>query len=268
MFFDHIHCKCVLVCNQPYNSIYGIFWPLEFFFILYSYVYHSFPCSNTFHCIIYPSSNSWKSTWIVYSVILCTLHGSITGLSVGSRMKQYLANPHVKNKSMTMIYFLPHQNLSFPTVSVSKYNLHLWYLILLTEHRPAKCQEKTGSWHSPVAGKGGELYPGVQKCRGEGQEGHHGHELCSFFSEMVFGDEKGVSRARTWQADCIFCRQSVVASGADGMSSAETEWGGMISNEWGREPGIHTPYPPSQHRSQQGWEVGPLIFAVNLTRQP
>lgn len=48
IFFSNNHCKCIPVCNHFYNSIYGIFWSLELFFILYSYVNKSFPSSNTF----------------------------------------------------------------------------------------------------------------------------------------------------------------------------------------------------------------------------
>lgn len=194
IFFSNNHCECIPVFPHFYNSIYDISWSLELCFILYSYVNKSFPSSNIFLNNLFFLKYLKAHFCHLFNYFMCNSWVCL-GTFCLVKTKTVSSKPHVKMRNGTWSWFMsfPTEPPPFQSFEVSNYNLYFRYLIFLVEYQPDKHQEETGSWHSPVPGRGGELYPGIQKCRGEGQESHHRCELHSFFSEMPLGEKRGAS---------------------------------------------------------------------------
>lgn len=74
---------------------------------------------------------------------------------------------------MAVIQFPPRPLPSLPIVLSAHMKPSPPDLIFLVEHEPDKYQEKTRGRLGSMPGRSGELHPGVQKRRREGQEGHH-----------------------------------------------------------------------------------------------
>lgn len=128
-----------------------------------------------------------------------------------------------------------------------------------------------------MPGRGGELYPGVQTGRGEGQEGHHGCELHSFLSEMLSGDEKGASKpgpaSRFPLLTPAFSQWWLPGETEGDGVSAEAKWEGSHAESAvaaGRRKASACLAPASQHPpcARIGGVGGPLMPPVDLTRRP
>lgn len=137
---------------------------------------------------------------------------------------------HVEDKNRTWLWFssLPRPLPSLTIVLSACMKPSPSDLIFLVEHKPDKYQEKTRGWLGSVPGRGGELHPGVQKRRREGQEGHHWrkhHSLQRWQWEM-----RKVFRPRAWKGGFVSSEhsQSLVASWRDVRRNGvlrEAKWG-------------------------------------------
>lgn len=114
MFLQQPTLRVFSTCHDPYNSMYSVFWSLELFLILYTYAYPPFPCSDIFYWILSSSSNMWKSTFISYSLILCTVSSWVC-----FRTFCLVKNETAPSKSLRWkirnemaINFLPHATVS------------------------------------------------------------------------------------------------------------------------------------------------------------
>ncbi|KAM9040379.1 myosin-8-like isoform 2-T2 [Megaptera novaeangliae] len=72
-----------------------------------------------------------------------------------------------------------------------------------------------------MPGRGREVYPGVQKCRGEVQEGCHGCALHSFLSEMLSADKKGASTPPLWDLQAAMMAEELTEKEQDTSAHLE-----------------------------------------------